>query len=159
MDIVYLKLDQIDKLKKFCFFALLGAGLMALGGAIKIPCYPVSITLHTLALFVVALTQSPKQATASVLCYLVFYPFGFVTKSGGYCLAFPIAAFLISYLSNHIRPLFAVLAGQGVIFLLGFLWLATFVGAKIAFTQGVLIFIPTAFLKAILATRISGRTE
>ncbi|MGD0665155.1 MAG: biotin transporter BioY [Rhabdochlamydiaceae bacterium] len=144
--------------------ALFGAALITLGSMMRVPLYPVSFTLQTLAVFFVGLTQTPKQAAASGVCYLLCAsaglpvlgghanPLWLVKKCGGFLLAFPIGAYLIARLRK--RPLLALLCGSAVIFTLGWIWLAYFFGAKVALMQGVLIFLPSEALKIILAWRV-----
>src|SRR5436305_774791 len=90
----------------FLCLSLVGCGLIILGSLAKIPFFPVPFTLQTLALFILALTQSPKQACGSALCYLLLAtlglpvfcgrsnPFWILGKCGGYLVAFPLAAYL-----------------------------------------------------------------
>ena len=149
--------------------ALLGSILIILGSFVRIPLYSVPFTLQTLAIFVLGLTQSPKQALASTVCYLLWGSMGLPVfggtvnlfwmtgKSGGYLVAFPVAAFLIAWLRDKLPPLMTLICGQAVIFTLGWIWLAYYFGPKIAFLQGVVIFIPSAGLKMILALTFRRR--
>ncbi len=140
---------------------LFGACLITLCSFVRIPFYPVAFTLQTFAIFLIALTQRPKQAFVSVLGYLGFAfmmnPHCFVGKCGGYFIAFPIAAYLTSLLSKKYSPLFAVLSGQAIIYALGFLWLIPFVGMKIAAFNGVAIFIGSDLLKNLIAIRLGRK--
>lgn len=141
--------------------ALFSAALITLSSMLRVPLYPVSFTLQTLAIFLIGLTQTPKQAVASVLCYLLWAsvglpvlgghanPLWFANKCGGFLIAFPIAAFLIARLRK--RPLMALVCATGVVMTLGWIWLAYFFGAQVAWMKGVLIFLPSEGLKIILA--------
>ncbi len=144
---------------------LFGTTLIILGASIKIPMYPISFTLHTLAIYLIALTQTPKQAFASVICYLLCAtgglpvlcghanPLWFFGKSGGYLIAFPIAAYCIAKM-KYIQPLTALLCGACIIYALGMLWLIPFFGISIALTKGVLLFNPSEILKMVAALSI-----
>jgi biotin transport system substrate-specific component len=79
----------------------------------------------------------------------------FMGKCGGYYLAFPIVAYLTARLSQRWPRLLAALCGQCIIFALGFLWLVPFIGSMNAWTQGVLLFIPSDVLKIFLAIGIA----
>ncbi len=153
----------INEPAKFVLLSLLGCSLITLCAFIKIPFYPVPFTLQTLAITFIALTQSPKQAFASVICYLLCGTLGLpvftsganclwmIGKNGGYLLAFPLAAYLMSKLNQKGHPIPGLLCGQALIYLLGFLWLTPFLGATIAFTKGVAFFIPSDLLKNLAA--------
>src|SRR5690349_17285292 len=104
--IVY-KIQSNDKIV-IASTALLGAALITFCSFIKIPLYPVPFTLQTLAIYILALTQGPKQAFASTLCYLVCATVGLPVfggrinpawifgKCGGYLVGFPIAAYCMA---------------------------------------------------------------
>lgn len=140
--------------------SLLGCGLITIGSWIRIPFYPVPFTLQTLAIFVLGLTQTPKQAFASAICYLVCASIGLPVLDGkanylwitgkcaGYLISFPIAAYAIAKLRQKLPSLLALLIGETLILLFGYIWLIPFIGAKMAFTKGVILFIPSALLKA-----------
>ncbi len=155
--------EVIQDARRDLYLALLGCGVITLGSLIRIPYQPVPFTLQTLALFILALTQSPKQAFASSICYLLCATIGLPVlggkinflwmtgKCGGYLLAFPIASYLMARLAQKWPPLFSLICGQVVIFTLGWIWLIPFLGVKAAFTKGVLIFIPSGFFKMFAA--------
>ena len=139
------------------FSILTGCCLIMVCSLIKIPFYPVPITMHTFAIFVLGLTQPPRTAFGSALLYLMIgtmNPLWIIGKCGGYYLSFPIAAYVISATAKKISPYLAIFCGQCVIYLLGFLWLAPFVGVRIAFVKGVVFFIPSAIIKTFLAVKV-----
>ena len=143
--------------------ALCGAILITLGSFVRIPLYPVPFTLQTLAIFLLGLTQSPRQAFASAVCYLLCASMGLpvfagkvhslwiLGKCGGYLVAFPIAAFLIAWMRQKYSPLVALVSAQVVIFAFGWIWLTFYFGVEVAFMKGVLIFLPSEGLKTMLA--------
>lgn len=142
---------------------LFGCALITLGSYIRVPLIPVPFTLQTLALFILALTQTPKQALSSSLCYLLCATCGLpvlggaancfwiMGKSGGYLIAFPIASYVMARVKQSAPPFIALLSGQLIIFFLGWAWLVPFLGGDAAFLKGVAIFIPSAILKALSA--------
>ena len=142
---------------------LLGCALLTVCSWVKIPMEPVPFTLQTLAIFILGLTQSPRQAAGSVLCYLGFATLGFpvlsasanslwmLGKSSGYLIAFPFAAYLIAWMRGKVSACAALVCGQLIIFALGWLGLSFFVGTWIALVKGVLIFIPSAWCKMVMA--------
>ena len=146
------------------FVIILGSGLITLSAFAKIPFFPVPFTLQTLAIFLLGLTLPPRQAMGSALCYLglatmgfpVFCgasnPFWIVGKCGGYLVAFPIAACMISALVRKKIPSFlALLCGLAVIYSLGFIWLSFFFGSEVALMKGIVLFIPADLLKVLVA--------
>ncbi len=146
-----------------------GCGLITLSSLVKIPFYPVPFTLQTLAIFILALTQSPKQAFGSSFTYLlcgtiglpVFCgkanPLWMMGKCGGYLIAFPLAAYLTAKLVKDWEwpPLAAIFCGQAVIYTLGLLWLIPLFGWKIAITKGIIFFIPSDLIKNFIAVVIT----
>lgn len=160
-------IEHLNNNVKSVGLALFGCVLITLGSFVKIPLYPVSFTLQTFAIYILALTESPKQAFDSALCYLLCAtiglpvlcghanPFWIIGKSGGYLVAFPIAAYCIAQMRQKQSPLLALLCGQAVIFSLGFIWLVSLFGFYLAFTKGVLIFIPSELLKMLAAIGIA----
>jgi biotin transport system substrate-specific component len=158
-----LDLDKYSRELQWVRWAFFGAFLITLGALARIPLYPVPFTLQTFAIYLLGLTQSPKQAFASAACYLFLASIGvpvlggkvnlfwLTGKCGGYLFAFPIAAFLIAWIRQKGAPLVALLTGQMLIFILGWIWLLPFVGAKVAFIKGVLVFLPSEAIKAAFA--------
>ena len=160
MDIILNKKNYA--LAQFVFLSSLGCCLITTCSLVKVPFSPVPFTLQTAAIFFLALTQSPRQAFGSVLCYLVCgtiglpvfaghaNPLWMLGKCGGYLAAFPIAAYITSQLAKKRSLLLAVFTGQFLIYLLGFLWLIPLFGTKIAFTKGIALFIYSDALKNII---------
>jgi len=161
-------LKAVSSQVKTACLALLGCGLITLCSLVKIPFFPIPFTLQTLAVFILLLTMTPRQALYSTLCYLgcatiglpvlsggVAYAFWFLGKSGGYLVAFPLAAYVGAYLVKKGRPLYGLLFAISSIFTLGFLWLLPFFGPTIAWTKGVLLFIPSELLKGIVALQVA----
>lgn len=155
-------IPQTKSLQKLLF----GTLLLILSSWIRIPCYPVSFTGHTLALMVLALFQPPKIACGSALCYLglatlgapvfagIARPLWYLGNSAGFLAAFPLATFLMAFLSKKIPPTLALVAGHLVLYLFGFLHLMTLIGPYKALIHGVVVFLPTAIIKIIIAQKI-----
>ena len=147
--------------------ALAGCAFITLCARIKVPFYPVPFTLHTLAIFILAFTQTPKQVFGSVVCYLLCATAGFpvlhgasnplwiMGPTGGYLVAFPIAAYVTSKLSQRISPFLAFFVGEAIILGLGMVWLLFMIGPKLAWVQGALLFIPSDLLKGMVAIGIA----
>ncbi len=133
------------------------------------PFSPVPVTGQTFALLLVGATFGARRAAAALLLYLaqgavglpVFAPGGlpglarFAGPTAGYLLAYPLAAFLLGWLTERIPRrawLLAVLAAEAAIFAGGVSWLK--VWAQLtwpqAVAQGLLPFLPGDLLKVVL---------
>lgn len=161
---------------------LAGTALIAIAAKIKVPFYPVPMTLQTLAIMLIAATYGFRLGTLTVIAYLgegllglpvftntppsVAGPLYFLGPTGGFLLGFVLLAMLVGYAADRgcdrsiSRLLAAVLAGEMVMFALGFVWLAWFaqlssgasgLGIATALAAGVTPFIWGDLLKAALA--------
>ena len=59
-----------SKIIKSVFLALIGTVLLAISSKIKIPFYPVPMTMQTLAVLLVGITLGWKLGLATVMIYL-----------------------------------------------------------------------------------------
>lgn len=158
---------------RYALHVLLGSLFIALLAQVKIPLQPVPVTLHTFAIFILALFQGGNKAALSTLLYLgeatlglpVFPsacsdPLWILHPTAGYCISFPVAAYLIGKIVERqtqptaIRMAFSILCGQLFIYLMGISWLSFFVGWNQALTLGLYPFIPMAVLKLCAAVSL-----
>jgi biotin transport system substrate-specific component len=138
--------------------------------AVPIPGTPVPITLQPLVVVLAGLWLGPAAGAASMALYLavgamglpVFSPFGapglarFAGPTGGYLLAYPLAAFVAGALSRRAPSLFgrwlAALAGVAVLLLGGLAQLAIITGSVgQALALGIHPFLPLDAVKALVA--------
>ncbi len=142
--------------------------------SIPVPFSPVPITGQTLGLALVVALLGTRGGTLAAIAYLaegaaglpVFAPTGhflypglavFISPSGGYLLAFPLAAFVTGWLfdrglwNSYAGRALAVLLGSLVVFAGGAAWLSHLVGPGAAFTLGVAPFIIGDVLKTLVA--------
>ena len=150
--------------------AFLGGLLLAFYSQVEIPIQPVPINLQTLAIFILAMTQGGRLAMHSVLFYLLgatlglpilsggfANPYWFLGSRGGYLFSFLLTAYVIGKLEEKnseqkiFRSCLNLIVGQLIVWGLGSLWLAYFIGMKKAILFGVLPFIPGSAVKMILA--------
>jgi biotin transport system substrate-specific component len=157
-----------------------GSALVAVCAHVALPLYftPVPLTLQTLAVLLLGLLLSPRLAAATLGAYLiegalglpVFAPsllgigglahlFG---PTGGYLLAYPLAAALVSFLFRRTQRGFssaALSAAAGSLFILalGSLWLAIFFHAPVrdVLTLAVIPFLPGDALKIVAAAALA----
>ncbi|WP_417673137.1 biotin transporter BioY [Pseudodonghicola sp.] len=165
--------------------ALCGAALITLGAKVQIPFWPVPMTLHTLAVFLVAATLGPRLALAAMAAYLGAGAIGLPVFSGspergiglaymagptgGYLLGYLLAAPLVGALTRGrgvIGTALAMIAGLAVVYAGGLAWLATFVPAPKLLTAGFTPFILGDLVKIALASgliaavaRLKGRAQ
>jgi biotin transport system substrate-specific component len=152
---------------------IMGALLTVLAAriSIHIPPSPVPVTGQTLAVVVAGAALGARRGAASQILYVLLglflpvYADGaqgwhvILGATGGYLVAFPIAAFAIGALAERgadRRPLLAILAfaaGQLIIFGIGVPWLkfATGLAWAAAIYYGFVVFILGGVIKAILA--------
>jgi biotin transport system substrate-specific component len=151
--------------------------LTALGAFVRIPLpfTPVPITLQTFFVLTAGVYLGGRDAAASQLMYLAVGATGLpvfaggagighlLGPTGGYLLAFPLAAGLVGALVQPgvglLRALAAFFAAKVAIFGLGAAWLAIVlgVGPEQAIALGVVPFLPGAVLKVAAATLLVVR--
>lgn len=159
---------------------LIGSAFVALCSHVALPLWftPVPLTLQPFAVLLLGLLLSPRLAASSLGAYLaegaaglpVFAPgFAFsgglahlLGPTGGYLMAYPFAAALISFLwrrsaRGFTNSLICAAVGNLVILFSGALWLAvlTHASASSALTMGVLPFLPGDALKVVAAAALA----
>ncbi|RHB51989.1 biotin transporter BioY [Exiguobacterium sp. AM39-5BH] len=155
----------------------IGAALLASIGSIAIPIGPVPITLQMLGIMTVASVLGAKKGGLAVIVYLLLGLIGLPVLSGsgglapfvgptvGYLLAFPIAAFLIGWLSERHRSFpalvsYNVVIGLGLVYILGSLGLQAVYG--LTFIEALKVNIPFILgdsIKAVLAAAIAYKVS
>ena len=154
---------SMHNLVRMALLANAGTALLTLSAKIQVPFYPVPMTMQTFAIMVIAMAFGWKLGAATVALYLLEGAFGlpvfagtpakgigiaYMTgPTGGYLLGFFLAAGLTGWLAqrgwdrNVATTLAAMVAGTAVIYLFGFAWLSTLIGAAKAWQFGVLPFL------------------
>lgn len=153
--------------------AFSGTLLLWLSAKIQVPFWPVPMTMQTLAVLLIGAALGAKLATATVVLYLFEGAVGLpvfagtpekglgiaylIGPTGGYLIGFVACAFFVGHMADRGLDrtvpgmLLAAAIGHAVIFLLGWAWLATSMGAAPAFTVGVAPFWAATILKTALA--------
>lgn len=148
-------------------FALLFAGLMALGAGIDVPMRPAPMTMQSFAVLLAGAVLGPRWGVVAVLLYLALALVGlpvladgasgpgpFTGATAGYLFAFPVVAGLAGLAARRgglERPLpgVAILFGLHLLLLaVGGTWLATRVGVADALAHGVTPFLIGAAVKS-----------
>ena len=151
---------------------LAGTALLALSAHIKVPFWPVPMTMQTFVVLMIGAAFGARLAGATVLAYLIEGALGlpvFATgaglpymagPTGGYLAGFLVAAVIVGWFADrgHGRSiatsLVAFLAGEAVILTLGTSWLAYHLGLDKAITGGLLPFLFGEGVKVALACAV-----
>ena len=164
-------LDQ-SKIFKNILLALVGTILLAVSSKIKIPFYPVPMTMQTLVVLVLGIAFGWKLGVFTVLLYLFEGLIGLPVFSGspekgvgiiyftgptmGYLIGFLFAGFLAGYFDynkNFILNFFKLLISVSIIYILGLLWLGILIGwDKPIFELGAKPFLLAELFKILLIT-------
>ncbi|WNJ87909.1 biotin transporter BioY [Bosea sp. 685] len=149
--------------------AFAGSLLLALASRIAVPMFPVPMTLQTYAVLLLGAMLGWRRAGLSVAFYLVEAAMGFpvlangasgalrlIGPTGGYLLAFPVAAMAVglamcgSLPQNRLRTFALMMAGHAAILAAGSAWLATTLGWETAIAVGVTPFLLGSVVKSAL---------
>ena len=160
------------KILKYLFFALLGSIILAISSKIKIPFYPVPMTMQTLIVLLIGIAFGWKMALATISLYLFEGIIGLPVFSGtpekgvglvyfmgptmGYLLGFIIAGYLagkFDYDNNLVKTFFKLFFATSFIYILGMLWLGSLIGwDKPIFELGAQPFLLAELFKILIAT-------
>lgn len=150
-----------------------GVVLLTLSAKLKVPFYPVPMTMQTFMVLLIGAGYGWRLGTATLTLYLATGALGFpvfadtpergiglaymMGPTGGYLLGFAAAAAMAGWLAERGwdrdagRALALMLAGHALIFAFGISWLARYVGFERAWALGVAPFYLATVLKAALA--------
>jgi len=160
------------KLFKYILFALVGSILLALSSKIKIPFYPVPMTMQTFVVLLIGIAFGWRLAVATVCLYLFEGIIGLPVFSGtpekglglsyfigptmGYLIGFIVAGYLsgkFDYDDNYIKNFLKLTLATSFIYILGLLWLGSLIGwDKPIFELGAQPFLLAELFKIIIAT-------
>ena len=161
-----------SKLIKYVFLALIGSIILAVSSKIKIPFYPVPMTMQTLVVLILGIGFGWKLGLATVSLYLIEGIIGMPVFSGtpekgigiiyftgptmGYLLGFLIAVYISGrfiYDKNLIKNFLKLLLATSFIYILGMAWLGNLIGwDKPIFQLGAQPFLLAELFKILIAT-------
>ena len=161
-----------SKLIKNLFIALVGTIVLAVSAKIKIPFYPVPMTMQTLVVLLIGITFGWRLGVATIILYLTEGIIGLPVFSGtpekgigltyffgptfGYLIGFLITVFLagkFNFNNNVIKNFLKLTFATSFIYLLGMLWLGGLIGwDKPIFKLGAQPFLLAELFKILLAT-------
>ena len=161
-----------SKLVKNIFIALIGTIVLAISSKIKIPFYPVPMTMQTLVILMIGIGFGWKLGMATVTLYLFEGIIGLPVFSGtpekglgliyftgptmGYLIGFLVAVFFagkFNYDNNIIKNFLKLSIATSFIYLLGLVWLGKIIGwDKPRLELGAQPFLLAELFKILLAT-------
>ena len=168
----FVKSFKQTKLIKYLFIALLGSILLAISSKIKIPFYPVPMTMQTFVVLIIGIAFGWKLGLATISLYLFEGILGLPVFSGtpekgigivyftgptmGYLVGFIIAVYFagkFNYDDNLFKTFFKLTFATSFIYLFGMLWLGNLIGwDKPIFKLGAQPFLLAELFKILLAT-------
>lgn len=156
--------------RAFALLRILGAvGLLALSAHVRVPFWPVPMTMQTFAVLMIGAGLPLAESLPAGLAYLALGglgapvlagaggPAALLGPTGGYLAGFLLALLFLGFLRAQrgglrgAALLAALLAADALIFAAGLLWLARFTGPARAFTLGLFPFLPADAAKVGLA--------
>ena len=166
-----------NKVIKIFLISILGSILLTISAKIKIPFYPVPMTMQTFVVLFLGISFGYKIGVTAVFLYLLEGIAGlpvfsnspekgigiayFVGPTMGYLIGFIFACFLAGYFkysSNYLINFLKILISTTIIYVFGVLWLGTLIGwDKPIFTLGVMPFLVAEIFKICLLTLITKK--
>ena len=161
-----------SKISKYVFLALIGSIVLAISSKIKIPFYPVPMTMQTLVILMIGIGFGWKLGLATVSLYLFEGIIGLPVFAGtpekgvgliyftgptmGYLLGFLVAVYIsgkFNYDSNIIKNFLKLLLATSFIYILGMTWLGNLIGwDKPIFQLGAQPFLLAELFKILIVT-------
>ena len=161
-----------SKLLKYVFLALIGSIILAISSKIKIPFYPVPMTMQTLIVLIIGIGFGWKLGLATISLYLFEGIIGLPVFSGspekgvglmyftgptmGYLLGFLVAVYVSGkfiYDNNLILHFLKLMLATSFIYILGMSWLGSLIGwDKPIFQLGAQPFLLAELFKILIAT-------
>ena len=168
----FVKSFKQTKLIKYIFIALLGSILLALSSKVKIPFYPVPMTMQTFIVLLIGIAFGWKLGVATISLYLFEGILGLPVFSGtpekgigivyftgptmGYLVGFIIAVYFagkFNYDDNLFNTFFKLTFATSFIYLFGILWLGNLIGwDKPIFKLGAQPFLLAELFKILIST-------
>jgi|TARA_B100001093_G_scaffold163396_1_gene155757 biotin transport system substrate-specific component len=168
----FVKSFKQTKLLKYIFIALIGSIILAISSKIKIPFYPVPMTMQTLVVLVIGITFGWRLGLATISLYLFEGVIGLPVFSGtpergiglvyftgptmGYLIGFIVTVCVsgkFNYDNNLIKNFLKLFFATSFIYIFGLVWLGSLIGwDKPIFELGVQPFLLAELFKILIAT-------
>ena len=175
-DTLWPQQEGVRDVLRLVVLALAGTALLVLSAKIKVPFWPVPMTMQTFAVLVIGMAYGWRLGTATVALYLIEGAVGLpvftgtpergigvlymVGPTGGFLVGFVAGAAISGWLAEQgwdrsiIRMLGAMLAGETVLFAFGLGWLLHLVGVTKAIEFGLAPFVWAEIFKIALAAAV-----
>ena len=171
-----IKKIEINKIIKIILIALAGTVLLTISAKIKIPFYPVPMTMQTFVVLFLGIALGPKIGLLTISLYLFEGIFGLPVFAGtpekgigfvyftgptmGYLIGFLIATYFagsFKYNKGLINTFLKLIFSVSFIYLFGLLWLGFLIGwDKPIFELGAQPFLLAELFKMLILTIIAG---
>ena len=168
---------QSQKVLKSILVVLVGSILLTISSKIKIPFYPVPMTMQTFVVLFLGISFGYKIGIATVGLYLIEGIFGlpvfsnspekgvgivyFTGPTMGYLIGFLLATFLAGYLdlkTNIVSIFLKLILSVSVIYILGLIWLGILIGRdKPIFQLGAAPFLLAELFKILILTLLTKK--
>ncbi len=165
---------QNNKIIKFFLLAVAGSVLLTISAKIKIPFYPIPMTMQTFVVLLIGIAFGSKLGVTTVGLYLLEGIIGlpvfsnspekgigilyFTGPTMGYLIGFLVAVFITGYFQmekNYLMIFFKLIFAVSFIYVLGLLWLGILIGwNKPIFQLGLQPFLLAEIFKLALLTAI-----
>ena len=141
------KSSRINKIIKLTLITIVGSIIIAISAKIKIPFYPVPMTMQTFVILLIGITLGYRMGLATVALYLFEGIIGmpvfasspekgigiayFVGPTMGYLIGFLVAVYfagLFKYDKGKINTFLKLIFSVSFIYILGLIWLGTLIG-------------------------------
>tara|TARA_B100000959_G_C14602667_1_gene468785 strand:+ start:52 stop:603 length:552 start_codon:yes stop_codon:yes gene_type:complete len=171
-----IKKIEVNKIIKIILIAIAGTLLLTISAKIKIPFYPVPMTMQTFVVLFLGIILGPKIGLLTIGLYLLEGIFGLPVLAGtpekgigfiyftgptmGYLIGFLIAAYFsgsFKYDKGLINTFFKLMFSVSFIYIFGLLWLGFLIGwDKPIFQLGAQPFLLAELFKILILTIIAG---
>jgi len=168
----FIKSFKQTKILKYIFIALIGSIILAISSKIKIPFYPVPMTMQTLVVLMIGIGFGWKLGVATIALYLFEGIIGLPVFSGtpekgiglvyftgptmGYLIGFLAAAYYSGkfvYNNNIVMNFLKLFFATSLIYIFGMIWLGGLIGwDKPIFELGAQPFLLAELFKILIAT-------
>ena len=172
-----IKQNSHSKIIKSLLVIFLGSLILTISAKIKIPFYPVPMTMQTLVVLFLGISLGYKVALATVGLYLLEGILGlpvfsnspergiglayFTGPTMGYLIGFLFACFFASFIKkndNYLLIFLKLILSVSAIYILGILWLGALIGwDKPIFELGVMPFLIAEIFKITLLTVVAKK--
>ena len=141
------KTSKIERIIKLTLITIVGTILITISAKVKIPFYPVPMTMQTFVILLIGITLGYKIGLATVALYLFEGIFGlpvfanspekgigiayFIGPTMGYLIGFLVAVYLtgsFKYDNGIINTFLKLIFSVSFIYIFGLIWLGTLIG-------------------------------